>query len=780
MIVDLGYDEDQKIIEQHYLYGPVYAFDSEANVSVQIWNHPIVYTTNGHDYLMGSSKAGEIIVWGNGNLRDDPPEDFLNCTPGMEANGSVCKWCPPGKYSSTYDQAFCEDCTPGKYAAARSSKCHECPPGQEAREAAQERCAACQAGMFSNEAGATACAYCEIGSYSNVSEATACHSCDVGYTTENIASSNPDEECVCPRGRYLSKIEKTCFDCMKGLTCAEGWPNNWAAHGLEPELRRDFYSELSAPYETYICKESVGGCPGGPPEFCDGGRVGFLCRKCSKPGYHIVDGRCEECPTYLRLIMVLVAFGSIVFIVVAYYLANSPLSVNAGHKQDFMVFVGIAITILQIFGVLKKLEIQWPVKMRDFLDTSSSAVSLDAQAVSLTCAVGDDAVAQYVSQALFPYALIFMVGALGMISRIVARSCGRDGIAWSTTKCMNVLGQVFQALFIAICQMMVSPLQCYKHPNLKSSIDMFPEVICYEAGDHPILIMVAGGVFAFFIMPYVAWCVWGCWKAPMKSSERDVAFLQSFRFLFYRFRPDCWWWGLVFLMRQTSLAFATIVAASTNGHTQLFFTAGVLAVYVYFASIFWPWISTELSIVDSGTSLVLVLLLMCSSQFLPMSAEGGRVSLLVILFMSLACVVVRYLVVFFMSICANGLDDEICGEIPNRLDLCQQWFEFIDAMRNQGTKETIETLCKMNTFDRYRILALMHTWSAHGKCGSFSRKTPPRLSNIRSRTPLDENAIGTVGARVSHIATDSSNLGSFNVGELSELQSSFETNPHNH
>jgi len=753
----------------------------------QVTHHPIIYT-EGSNFMEGFSKAVVEYppVWGNGDQSHNVPEELLNCTPGMMksivGDFANCAWCPAGRFSRKYDSEVCDPCAPGTFSPGRAAKCEPCGPGSEARESGSHSCTTCVNGTFSKGVTNVACEFCPIGAFSDVSGATACKQCKTALTsltTENIGSRGPSD-CVCPRGQYISKNK--CVDCMQGLACGEGWPHNWATSGGMVVLNENYYSLESAPYETYFCQTSDGRCPGGALQpRCNDGLVGLLCSKCAKSGYRIVNGACEPCPPYLKMMMFFIILGCLVIVVAAFYLSNAALAVNAGHKQDIAVFVGLAITVFQIFGVLKGLEVQWPIDLYDFMDTSSSVFTLDVQRFSFTCAVGDQAVAQYLVQALTPYLLMAMVAALGIASRVMAAWVGNDGIAWAFSKCLNVVGQVLQALFIAFCGIMVRPLQCFDHPNGKKSVVMFPEVLCWESNDHTVLTIIATGILLFFILPFIAWCVWGCWKAPVKSSEKDAAFLESFRFLFYRFRPDCWWWGLVFLVRQTCLAFSTVVPSS-NAHAQLFYIGGILAIYVSFAAMFWPWISTELSIVDSGSCIVLILLLICSSQFLPSASEVGSVSLLIILFMTLACVICRYLVIFVMSVWSSGLDEEICGETPNRLDLCQQWFEFLHAMKYQSTNDTIETLCKMNTFDRYRVLSLMHLWSANGNLGVAGGKTPPRLSNIRSRTSLDEDAIGTAGTRVSQIATDSSHLAkladSLGLEDIGHLQNVIEQKVH--
>mmetsp|Transcript_39190 Transcript_39190/g.72738 ORF Transcript_39190/g.72738 Transcript_39190/m.72738 type:complete len:139 (+) Transcript_39190:3-419(+) len=123
--------------------------------------------------------------------------------------------------------------------------------------------------------------------------------------------------------------------------------------------------------------------------------------------------------------------------------------------------------------------------------------------------------------------------------------------------------------------------------------------------------------------------------------------------------------------------------------------------------------------------------------------------------------VFRYLLILTISLCSNGLDSEICGETPNRLQLCENWFEFLETMQRESKNTTIETICKMNTFDRARILAVMHTWTAQGNIKLseklfHGKKTPPRLSNIRSRTVFHHASVRSNGGSRALAIADSS------------------------
>merc|ERR1719401_923770 len=123
--------------------------------------------------------------------------------------------------------------------------------------------------------------------------------------------------------------------------------------------------------------------------------------------------------------------------------------------------------------------------------------------------------------------------------------------------------------------------------------------------------------------------MWGWVKAPSESSSANAGFLQRYRFLLYRFRPDYWWWGSFFMLRQITLAFATVLLLE-HPHGQLFYTSCILTLYGFCVCRFWPWISGELSFIDAVTMLGLVLIMLAASQYLP-EAEDNKLRIWILL-----------------------------------------------------------------------------------------------------------------------------------------------------
>jgi hypothetical protein len=757
---------DQKVLSTSMVVARRWILADPNGASVSpVEDYPIC--CNGSYYRAGILvNSDNIPVWSMGNASWMPPADLLNCTPGQYSlpNG-LCEWCPAGRFSGTFDQTMCTLCPRGQRSAAKSVACEECAVGRVANELQMENCADCIGGTYASMTGQSQCIYCEFGKYSDAIAATGCNECGGDLITASKGSFS-EADCICSRGTFSREFHvpnknsskvTSCEACMEGLDCETNWPSSWNAVG-DPisSALPGFYTLVSAPYDTYKCcfgEACEQDCPGGAPESCNPDRTGLVCDRCVDDGYFINEATCQRCPFVTKLLLPMAVIVTSILCCAAYYGSNGPLTVDADNPLATMLFVGLVITSAQIFGIVKDMEIPWPESIHRFMSGSSAAFALDGSGIPFECAVGNWAVALYMVQVLVPYLLLAEVFAMFAASKLVARVLQKPSISWQTDKMLNAAGQLMQLLFIAFCGIMVKPMQCFRHPNGKRSLKMYPRLLCGEGGDHSGLLILAAIICFGFILPFVTWCTWGCIKAPSESSNANAGFLQRFRFLLYRFRPDCWWWGLCFMLRQTILAFVTVLVIE-NPHGQLFYTGGALAVYGFLLCRFWPWISGELSFVDAGAMLILVLIMLTAAQFLPEPTPNkGRFGILLALFLGMGALLTRYLLLIGRSMLANGVFGEFGNGSPDRITTSKDWLLWLEYMENLPNSEIIETVCKMNGFDRYSIISLMSSWNAITREGVDGKQK--RLTGVPNRVVVSRERTSQLCRQTSRISTSS-------------------------
>lgn len=709
--------------------------------------------------------------WATNESSPYPPPPLLNCTPGQLKNpNGVCEWCAPGRFADRVDQTECDWCSRGRSALEKSAACEDCAAGRFGNELQMTGCIDCMPGTYTSNQGESQCTSCDFGEYSDAAGATVCSRCGGDLTTESKASLIRGA-CVCPIGHFSREFQPPnssdgkvtlCEKCMQGLDCESDWPRSWNAHGsVISKTLPGFYTQVSKPYDTYKCCAGSAcneDCPGGPPESCSPDRTGLVCDNCMADGYYISAGTCRQCPFLWKLLMVWGVIGTSLVCFVVYYSSNGQLSVDADNPLAVVLFAGLVVTSAQIFGVVKDLEVPWPQSLNGVMSGSAAVFTLDMSAFPTECAVGNWSVALYMTQVLVPYLLLLEIAGMFAISKLIAKFLRKPSLSWQADKALNLAGQMMQLLFIAFCGIIMKPWQCFRHPNGRQSLKMYPRVICHENGDHSSLLALGVCTCLAFLLPFVSWCVWGCLKAPHESSNANSGFLRRFRFLLYRFRPDCWWWGLSFLLRQTLLAFATVLM-SEYPHGQLFYIGAVLAVYGFLVCRWWPWISGELSFVDAAAMLVLVLMMLTASQFLPEPAPNkGRFGILIAHFFAMGALFSRFVFLVIQSVLTNGVFGEFGNGTPDRLETSKELLLWLESMQAVPNVDVIETICKMNGFDRESIIKLMCSWSAVTRRGLAGKQK--RLSGLSSRIRVSKE-------RTSQLSRQSSRLSSHTLGEES-------------
>ena len=125
--------------------------------------------------------------------------------------------------------------------------------------------------------------------------------------------------------------------------------------------------------------------------------------------------------------------------------------------------------------------------------------------------------------------------------------------------------------------MALAPLMCYGHPNGKVSLLKHPNILC-ASEEHTGMVM-AGLALLGECCIFLAICTYLVITAPKKLSEGSKIHLTSARFLFFRFRPDRWWYGLPVLLKGLALSMP-LVAATDDPQLQAFLSVLVLVPWI--------------------------------------------------------------------------------------------------------------------------------------------------------------------------------------------------------
>merc|ERR1712023_5838 len=105
---------------------------------------------------------------------------------------------------------------------------------------------------------------------------------------------------------------------------------------------------------------------------------------------------------------------------------------------------------------------------------------------------------------------------------------------------VNTFGCVFQLMFVTILLSVIQPMRCFAHPNGKSSMQMFPDMLCGEGSHTPMVVLAFFGTIPLILFTlFYAYIVI---TIPDKALS-DSAVSVWFKFVIYRFLPGTWYWG---------------------------------------------------------------------------------------------------------------------------------------------------------------------------------------------------------------------------------------------
>merc|ERR1712032_724777 len=98
------------------------------------------------------------------------------------------------------------------------------------------------------------------------------------------------------------------------------------------------------------------------------------------------------------------------------------------------------------------------------------------------------------------------------------------------------------------------------------------------------------------------------------NPEKSVRLLVQYKLFFQRWRPECWYWGLVFTCRQILLSCTLLIAR--DAWEQVCFLVGVLMCYSIVLVAVSPWRLFELNIFEASLISILVFVLIASTPTL--------------------------------------------------------------------------------------------------------------------------------------------------------------------
>ncbi|KAJ5074767.1 insulin-like growth factor binding proteinn-terminal [Anaeramoeba ignava] len=400
---------------------------------------------------------------------------FMGCQTGSYSADlySECQPCGYGRYSSSRGSFFCNYCPLGYYTnQTGSSDCSPCSQGTFSSKTGAINCQLCVPGTFTANNGSQWCSECPDGYYTDYEGATECTKCGTGHQTKNPSSCDP-----CPSGTYNNKEASLCVLCSSGtysgvgaISCTACGKDYYQDQLGQPSCKNCpantiTFSQGSTLISECVCREGMYGEPGGnckecpeggicdvagitepqvkagywaddnlnfyhcdPFEACPGGAKGtcnsnlgyegVMCSECSK-GFYRISGRCEKCPANAKTRLIIAFFLIMIFAIILLIIVRS-------QARSYFGSLSIAFSFFQILATLPKMNINWPPRLQDFMNSLTS-FNFNVDLVAPECSISASFTGKWFAVMLIPFVVFAMFAFLFLIVRlhaIIVKKCG--------------------------------------------------------------------------------------------------------------------------------------------------------------------------------------------------------------------------------------------------------------------------------------------------------------------------------------------------------------------
>jgi len=524
----------------------------------------------------------------------------------------VGHFCPAGRELP----APCANGTKRSEPGARGPEdCVACAPGTYNALVGRSECASCQAGWFSASSGQLECSMCPRGSLASNTGTSVCTACadagPRGSTTQDIASSD-SSACRCPLDTYLPLAGRACLPCPEGLFCAFGadLQSVGEASAAWPVALPGFMARAGEPLVVYRCLFAEH-CPGGACE--DGACTVQTCAPYRDPAA-VACGRCAEgayqsgqeclpCEGGVDALPIVFVTLAVVFALAAVtYAINRDMIKQTRWAVGMMVSLTCLFSATQTTSVYLSLNMAWTEPLGSLMK-AMSLMTFDLSLVKTECIMSSNPVSQQLFRQLIPpiflaYILIVMV--------VKRRLAPKTEFGPEFT---NTAGTILMTFFVSICISAFDPLVCYNHPgHVYSSMRKEPSVLCFDSSEHSAMLAIGISAFILTPLPFLSVAIFAVWKYPRYIARHDIAFMKAFRFLFFRYEPSAYFFGVAFLLRNLMICLVPVVIRDDIA-AQILAIATIIVVSVVAQCLLQPWRNFLANILDGAMTGCILLVL---------------------------------------------------------------------------------------------------------------------------------------------------------------------------
>jgi len=369
---------------------------------------------------------------------------------------------------------------------------------------------------------------------------------------------------------------------------------------------------------VYRCWENER-CPGDtkPGEACADGRRGLLCAECQDgkmPGDH---GTCIPCSTGFSALAPVVGAFAIALLVCLYIGLEVQRERRGMHNENLLVLTSVfsvLITSMQQMGVISLISIEW----RDPLKACLNALRLltfDIEVLRLGCVGPVRPLQLYALRLTMIFIGIIVLFGIHFLRVAVFK---KFQFRKHRSTLVAAVGVVTTVFYTSVVTSMTLPMQCRQHPNRSWTVRSYPSVLCWDADIHSIMMVFS---VCSLIVPigYIVAVCHVVWQFPQKAADGNQDFLETYRFLFMRFKAEAYMYVPVPILRSCFLGFVPVIPEAV---LSIFIVQLLLLMYVYMLDRTRPWRAQGLNSLDYLFT-ISIMILMCAGLVMVDNTEEG-------------------------------------------------------------------------------------------------------------------------------------------------------------
>jgi ABC-type nitrate/sulfonate/bicarbonate transport system substrate-binding protein len=590
---------------------------------------------------------------------------------------NTCKVCPSGRSSTTVGASECALCPSGRFwensggQNVTMAECKSCPAGRYTNAVGASQCRSCEKGFFTDKMGSMECLRCPRGKYMDTAGGVQCTPCKEGMDTLMMASISLSV-CVCPEGTYEALDGHTCIGCPLGMSCATnskldillGIANgsistqapspavtvantsnastppvsaapNATVLGNFPLLRPGYWSANVDPMFIYLCKHTRS-CPGKYPNQCAHNSQGVACSQC-QAGYYQDGEQCLECTgmdeSAFNYPIIQLIFGPPVILILYFAMRDAREEWGSWWNEICnIVFIGFA--FYQITGLIQLTFVEYPDALASILTQFSYVVDI-AGILRLDCSKYAEFHYELVIKETFPVFMMVLFVLVFVVCTLVYKLAAPCGYAEAKEQklemetvgacfpqmlrvcpmkvdhMVNLYFAIFHTFYLAIAFISLELFMCYQHPNKKYSLYFASEVICYDTDEWKgMLTEGVLDILLYIVFPFIGFS-YIILMAPVRFHQ--FSFRSRWKFLFIKFKPDCYWWSVFHMLR--SLLLCIILVLTQESARQVYLMGTLNLAYGILLVIRFPWRHRTANLFDLLVTCALLFFYTMSASF---------------------------------------------------------------------------------------------------------------------------------------------------------------------